>query len=82
MAGGRSSLSVNTFFAVNIAFNTLGNPVYGIHCSKVSITFLGDIPTFRAPFICTSNCGSHPPAVSRLDRVIISRSSVVSSCRV
>ncbi len=68
----------NTFLAANTAFSTFGNPVYGIHCKNVSITFSGDIPTFNAPLMCTSNCGSHPPAVSRLDRVIISRSSVVS----
>ena len=38
-----SPLSANTFLAANTAFNTFGNPVYGIHCKNVSITFSGVI---------------------------------------
>jgi len=30
------------------AFNIFGNPVYGIHCRNVSVTFSGDIPTFNS----------------------------------
>ena len=61
-------------FAAKTAFRTLGNPVYGMHCRNTSMIFSEEIPTFRAPLICTSNCGSHPPAVRRLAKVIISRS--------
>ena len=61
-------------FAAKTAFRTLGNPVYGMHCRNTSMIFSEEIPTFRAPLICTSNCGSHPPAVRRLANVIISRS--------
>lgn len=66
--------SVDYAWSIELGQELTASEAHGMHCRNISMIFSGAIPTFKAPLIWTSSCGSHPPAVRRLANVIISRS--------
>src|SRR5699024_1624244 len=74
------SLSANTFLATVKAFNTRGNPVYGINCVMTSTSSSAVTPDVNAVFMCNSNCGSVPCVIND-DTVTNARCWLVSPLR-
>ena len=56
-------------FMQEIAFNVLGNPIYGRQTVIASIRSSRVLPTFKLPLTCDFNWFSHPPKELKMQNV-------------